>query len=46
MTEKKYDPFTCKGELTVKDTPYKGLKRYVTEAKKAFTIKLDRPKRS
>ena len=43
MTEK-YDPFTGKGEIKVKDTPYKCLKRFVTKPKPAATITLDRPK--
>ena len=41
---KRYDPFTAKGKLEVKDTPYKCLKRFATEPKPAATITLDRPK--
>ena len=46
MTERKqkYDPFTGKGEIEVKDTPYKGLKRFIIEPKTAATITLSRPK--
>jgi hypothetical protein len=27
----RYNPFTAQGKLEVKDTPYKGLKRYASE---------------
>jgi len=37
MTEHRYDPFTGKGKLEVKDTPFKGLKRFVTEPKRVGT---------
>jgi len=41
----KYDPFKARGDLEVKDTPYKGLKRFITETKTAATITLNRPKK-
>lgn len=47
MTERKqkYDPFTAKGEIEVKDTPYKGLKRFVTETTKRGINTVDKRKR-
>ena len=44
MTER-YNPFTGKGKLVVKDTPYKTLKRYTNEPKKAATIRVAIPLR-
>ena len=44
MTER-YNPFTAKGKLVVRDTPYKTLKRYTTEPKKAATIRVAKPER-
>ena len=41
----KYNPFTGRGDVVPKDTPYKGLKRFVTSAKRAATIKLALPKK-
>ena len=43
--KQKYDPFTGKGEIEIKDTPYKGLKRFLKETKTAATITLNRPKK-
>ena len=33
----RYNPFTAKGNLEVKDTPFKGLKRFLTEPKRVGT---------
>jgi hypothetical protein len=33
----RYNPFTAKGNLEVKDTPFKGLKRFITEPKRVGT---------
>ncbi len=36
----RYNPFTGKGDFqTPKDTPYKGLKRYLTESDLRRTVK-------
>jgi len=47
MTDKteKYNPFKGTGKLEVKDTPFKGLKRFATSPKRRALDSVDKRKR-